>query len=256
MRLFLYGYIFCGGLHWAIGADITIYPYEPVVFSIPYSTNHLSLDFTSKVVITCPNQQKVTTQVTRGQLLGVSEGKSLFMLLDPTTNYFVTTGLYRAVLGEVTNTVTVLEPSGNDITVMPILKNHTLYKILLITGRESLEADTMVTCQQIMTDSPTGSYAIWAKSYLAIDALYSELSSMYDSGVTPNLATVGAQVVSLSIPTNEMRWAVLYHKGYAYGMRQATNEAAAAFTTLTDGLQYSPWSKNSYMFLLELGGNE
>lgn len=252
LRVVLWGLVFCGGLQGATGADISIFPYEPVVLSVPHSTNHLAPDFSSEVVLTCPNQQQVTNQVTRMHLLGVSEGKSLFMLLDQATNYFVATGLYRGVLEGVTNTVTVLEPSGNDTTVMPILKNLTFYKILLTTGRESLDADSKATCQQIMADSPTGQFAIWAKTYLAIDALYSELSSMCDSGVTPNLATAGTQVVSLNMPTNDIRWTVLYHKGYAFGMRQATNEASAAFTTLVDGLQHSPWSKNAEKFLLEL----
>ena len=236
----------------ARGSDVEVYPYQPVIIPVVYNTNHLSASFSTSVVITGPNQETLTNQITGMHLLGVSGTNSLFMLLNPQTNAFLSPGLYQVDFEGTTKTVEVLQTLDADTNIVKILNNMLLYKILLTLGHESLSDSTKSICQQIVTVSPQGEYSIYAKTYLAIDALYSELAVLYENYEKPNFDVIGNSVLALTAPANHLQWTLLYHKGYAYGMRQNTNNAISTFSALTNGIQHAIWTRNAELHLLEL----
>jgi hypothetical protein len=241
-----------GAVNVASAADVEIYPYQPVVISIPHNTNHLESTFFTEAIVTSPDGGKVTNQVERAHVIGVVSGHSIVALFNSNTNCFVAPGNYQVKIEESTKSISVLMPTGDDTNVVPILDDMTLYRIILTLGRESLSAEIKAKCEQILALSPTGQYSPYARAYLAIDALFSELAGMVEIGTEPDFSIIGNDIVSLSTPEGSLKWTVLYHKGYAFGMRQDAQSAINAFTTLTNDLKNSPWSGNAVEFLSEL----
>ncbi len=251
-RFLLFLILFLGFYEVSRGADVEVYPYQPVIMPVVHNTNHLSASFSTSIVITGPSQETLTNQITGMHLLGTSGTNSLFMLMNPQTNAFLSFGLYQVEFEGAAKSVEVLRPLGADTNIVKILDDFLLYKILLAMGRESLSDDTKAICQQIATVSPQGEYSIYARSYLAIDALYSELAALYENHEKPNFDAVGSDILALTVPTNNLQWTCLYHKGYAYGMRHNTNNAVTAFSSLTNGIQHARWIQNATLHILEL----
>jgi hypothetical protein len=236
----------------ALGGGLELYPFEPVIVSIPHQASHLKLDYSTNVVITCQNTIRFTNQICRGNLFAVTNGYSMFMLFDVKTNVFALPGLYEVSLEGTLTTVNVLVPSVADSNVVPFLETTTIRQIILNRGKEELDDDLKAKCQQIMTVSPLGRYSAYATVYLSIDGLYSSLRAIVEDSVEPDLAKIGSEIVALPVPETNLRWTVLYNKGYAFGMRQEKQNAIDSFTTLTNGVQHSIWSENAAVLLQEL----
>lgn len=250
MRIILSSLILFGNV--ALCGDLELYPFEPVIVSMPHQAIHLDLDYTTNVLITCPNLICLTNQISRGHLFAVTNGYSLFMLSDVRTNVFALPGLYEVSLGGTSTTVNVLEPTVTDSNVISFLNNTTIQQIVLNRGKEDLDDELKAKCLRIMTVSPLGRYSAYATAYLSIDGLYSSLKTIVGNSAAPDLNMIGSELVSLSVQGNILKWTILYNKGYAFGMRQDKQNAIVSFTALTNGVQHSIWSENAAALLQEL----
>lgn len=232
-----------------LGENTEIYLYEPVVLSIPYQTAHLESTYVTNMVITCPCAVQVTNQISSDDLFGVTNGMTMFFLSSLKTNMFTTSGLYSVVLGDVTNTVSVLAPTGADRNVVPFLDSATLLRIALNRGRCDLDAGLKTACERIMSLSPNGVFAPYAKTYLAIDAFYSSLVAQSERGTALNFSAIGVDLVSMAVPQDITKWALFYNRGCVYKMRKDKQNTLNTFVTLTNSIQYSAWTRNATMFL-------
>jgi hypothetical protein len=232
-----------------LGGTVEIYPYEPVVVSVPHQSAHLNAGYATNAVILCPNAAQITNQVYAGHFFGVTNGRSLFLLSAWEPNVFTTLGGYTVVLENVTNTVSVLAPAAQDATVVPLLDNMTLPRIVLNCGRADLDAGLKTVCQQIVARSPNGRYAPYADAYLAIDGFYSSMETLAETGQVPDFSALGAGLASHAVPANLAKWTVLYNKGCVYQVRRDKPNAVTTFTSLTNGIQYSVWTRNATMIL-------
>jgi lipoprotein signal peptidase len=228
---------------------VEIYPYEPVVVSVPHQPVHLEIGYGAEVVIMFPNAMQTTNHVCRGHLFGVTNGLSMFLLSALETNVFVAFGTYTVILENETNTVAVLTPASPDSSVAPLLRNMTLSRIVTNCGRGDLDAELKTVCQQVIALAPNGKYATYANAYLAIDDFYASLDALYNSGMAPDLSAIGSSLIALPLPDNLAKWTVSYNKGCVYKMRNDQQNTFNTFTTLTNSIQYSVWTRNADMVL-------
>jgi len=236
----------------AFGSDVEVYPYEPVVVAIPHNAVHMDPSYLTDMIVTHPGGQVTTNQISRAHFLGVSAVNSLFLCMDAQTQLFTTPGGYQVNIEQTACSVVVMPVVGLDTNVVHILDSWMLPRVMLLCGRDIPSVDTKTKFQQILSLSPDGNYAKYAATYLAIDDLYGDLAAMYESATEPVFSSVGDMIVSLATPDGPLKWTVLYHKGYAYGMRQDKVNAINTFTTLTNCVQSCQWSENAEEFLVEL----
>jgi hypothetical protein len=229
--------------------NVEVYPYEPVAVSIPHQPVHLETGYSAEVTITRTGTPPITEQVSSVHVFGVTNGLSLFLLSALETPVFTNAGVYSVTLENTTSTVTVLTPVVADNAVIPLLDNMTLLKIITNSGRIDLSDDLKITCQQIKALSPNGKYAPYANLYLAIDEFYSFLETIAEEGWAFNAQNVGTTLTALAIPDNLAKWTALYNKGEVYRTLLDLPNTRSTFTTLTNSVQHSIWTRNATMIL-------
>ena len=231
---------------------VEIYPHEPVAIPVPHQPAHLEAGYASMVVITRPDTETLTNQVSSAHIIGVTNGCSLFLLSALDAGEFAAQGNYTVVLEDTTNTVSVLAPAAPDNAIVPLLERTTLAKVVINCGRADLDDGLKAVCQQIIALSPNGRYAPYANAYLAIDEFHASLENLAEDGFAPNFNALGANLALMPLPANLTRWAVLYNKGCVYTTRLDQPNTLATFTALTNNIQHSIWTRNATMILNDL----
>jgi len=204
------------------GFTNAIAPYEPLVVSMPSSFSYSQELF--QAVVRRPDNSILTNYISpQGPTwTWVSDSGNTNLLCpmlglsNPTEDIVTTAGVWQVVVAGITNTYNVRDVTTAEQSLVPVLQSNLLLQVIFMSAPTDINNDFKARSQQILAVVTNGVYADYARTYLAMDALYSPMIDA-KAALTGSVDLVAGTAAfdSFTITNGLLRATYLYHKGQA-----------------------------------------
>ena len=220
-------------------------PYEPAVVSLPVSIAETQAEISA--ILLLPTGQIRTNGFAPDTCLATyvetnGSRSCLCVIFDnagPRTDIFTSTGQYKIVVANLTNTFNVVQPSSMEQSAYPFVRSNTLAQVLFITAPTDLTDAMKTNAQQILAVVTNGPYSDYARTSLALDAFYAPKLNPLDVVAQGgrDFSSVVAQFDSFTVTNGLLRTTYLYYKGLANMYAKRGPDAIATWCGLLNEFQ-------------------